>query len=185
MVKKWGIVLAIITVVIVLYVIEISKIDIKPGDASLNLDDLNARQSDQQWDPFYRVRAEITDGQTAVFTIPDELKKAVGKEMELTGAAVFFSNGCYAAGDSIAVQSLFLLPSLGLANACVHLPDVAMRWTILINLEEDWLISRTDMIQTMISVKGIFRIDTGNPFDAAFYLDRATVQIIPKMEDSF
>ena len=183
--KKWGIVIAIIAAVAVLYVIEFSKIDINPGDTLLSLDDIDAKQAGQQWDPFYRVRAEIIDGQTARFTIPKDLEKAVGKEMELTGAAMFFSNGCRLVGDSIAVKSMLLLPTLGLANACVHLPEVAMRWTVLINMEEDWLITRNDMIQAMVTVRGTFRIDTEKPYDAAFFLDQATARLISNMEDMF
>lgn len=183
--KKWGVVTAIVAAIAVLYVIEFSKIDINHGDAFLSLDGIEHKPVGQHWDPFYRVRAEIIDGQTARFTMPKELKKAVGKEMELTGAAMFFSNGCRAAGDSVAVKSMFLLPTLGLANACVHLPEIAMRWTILVHLEKEWLITRTDMIQAMVAVKGTFRIDTEKPYDAAFYLDHAKVRLIPNMEDLF
>jgi hypothetical protein len=185
MVKKWWIAGVIIAFVVVLYVIEFSKIEINPGDTYLSLDNLETLESDQQWAPFYRVRAEIIDGQSAKFKIPKELLKAEGKEMELTGAAMFFSNGCYAHGDSIAVQSMLLLPTLGLANACVHLPEVAMRWTILVNMKEDWLITRSDMIQSVVTVKGIFRIDTEKPYDAAFHMDQASARLIVNKEGTY
>lgn len=176
--KKWGIAILVIAMVVVLYIIEFSKITTEPGDTLLNLDEMEAGEAGRHWDPFYRVRATLIDGQTAEFKIPQELRKSVGKEMELTGAALFFSTGCYAAGDKIAVRSMFLLPTLGLANACVHLPEIAMRWTLIVNLEEDWLITRNDMIQTMVTVKGIFRIDTSKPYDAVFYLDQAKADLI-------
>ena len=182
--KKWLIGGLVITFIVALYIIELGKIKIKPGDTMLNLDELEISESDRQWDPFYKVRARLIDGQTAEFTIPRELRRMEGKEIELTGAALFFSNGCYAAGDKVAVKSMFLLPTLGLANACVHLPEVAMRWTLIVNLEDDLVITRNDMIQTMVRVKGTFRINTEKPYEAAFYLDHSVAELV-KEEDGF
>lgn len=185
--KKWGIAILIVAVIGFLYFIEFSKIQTgnESSDAMPTLDDLTFDEADQNWEYFYRVRANIIDGQHAEFSIPKELLELRGKEMELTGAAVFFSPGCRAVGDKIAVQSFFLYPTLGLANACTHLPEVAMRWTIQINLEEDWLLARTDMIQTVVHVKGTFRIDTEKPYESAFFLDQAEVEFVPEEEVQF
>jgi hypothetical protein len=184
-VKKWGIAILVIAVVAVLYIIELSKISTQPDNELLNLDELEISEADRQWDAFYKVRAKLIDGQTAEFTIPRELLRMEGKEMELTGAAVFFGNGCRAAGDKVAVSSIFLLPTLGLANACVHLPEVAMRWTIIVSFKEEWLVTREDMINAMVRVKGLFRIDTAKPYDAAFYIDDASVSLVTETEGAF
>lgn len=182
--KKWGVAILIIVVIAGLYFIEFSKIE--SGNKSISamptLDDLNFDEAAKNWDDFYKVRATIIDGQTAEFDIPNNLQKTVGQKLELNGAAVFFSPGCKQVGDKIAVHSLFLYPTLGLANACVHLPEVAMRWTIRINLEEDFLLSKTEMIDAEIKVKGTFRIDTGKPYESAFFLDNANMEIIKKEE---
>jgi hypothetical protein len=180
--KKWGIGLLLVVIVAGLYYIELSKIDPGNSDTVPTLDELEFDSTVRYWDDFYRVRATIIDGQTANFSIPENLEACVGEEMELSGAAVFFSPGCTAKGDKIAVHSFFLLPTLGLANACEHLPEIAMRWTIQVNLEKDWEISRIDMIQALVNVKGDFRIDTKKPYEAAFFIDNAAVQLIPNEE---
>ncbi|MDB4584362.1 DUF3299 domain-containing protein [Draconibacterium sp.] len=185
--KKWGIAILIIVVVAGLYFIEYSKIE--TGNVTSNamptLDDLRVNEAARNWDKFYRVRATIIDGQNAEFSIPKDLLESVGKEMKLTGAAVFFSPGCKAVGDKIAVHSFFLYPTLGLANACIHLPEVAMRWTVRINLKEDWVISGTDMIDAVVNVQGKFRIDTNKPYESAFFLDSAKVEIVTEEEVQF
>lgn len=176
--KKWGIGILLVVIIAGLYYIEFSKIDSGNSETVPSLDELKFDSATRNWENFYRVRATIIDGQTAKFSIPEDLKLMVGKEMELSGAAVFFSPGCSAKGDKIAVHSFFLLPTLGLANACEHLPEIAMRWTIQISLEEDWVITRDDMINTLVNVKGVFRIDTKEPYDASFFIDHAAVQLI-------
>ena len=185
--KKWGIAVLIVIVLAALYFIEFSKIESgnETSEAMPTLDNLTFDEAARNWEYFYKVRVKIVDGQSAEFTIPKELLDACGEEMELTGAAVFFSPGCKAEGDKIAVHSFFLYPTLGLANACIHLPEVAMRWTVRITLKEDWLITRTDMIQTVVKVNGIFRIDTEKPYESAFFLDEAEVKIVPEEEVTF
>lgn len=177
----------IVIIVAVLYFIEFSKIENgnKSSSAMPTLDDLKFNESTKNWDHFYKVRAEIIDGQTAEFDIPKDLKEAVGSEMELSGAAVFFSTGCKMIDDKVSVHSFFLYPTLGLANACVHLPEVAMRWTTQINLENDWLLTRTDMIDAKVKVNGKFRIDTSKPYDSAFFLDNAVIETIENEEEQF
>lgn len=185
--KKWRVVLLIVVIVGALYFIEFSKIE--SGNESTNLmptlDHLNFDDAAKNWEDFYKVRATIIDGQNAEFDIPKNLQQAVGSEMELSGAAVFFSPGCKMIGDKIAVHSFYLYPTLGLANACVHLPEVAMRWTIRIHLNEDWLLARTEMIDAVVKVKGIFRIDTNKPYESAFFLDNAEVKTIENKETQF
>lgn len=180
--KKWGVVVLIVTVIAALYFIEYSKINTGTSDTVPTLDQLNFDHSAKNWDDFYRVRAKIIDGQSAEFSIPVNLKEKIGEMMELQGAAVFFSPGCREKGDSIAVHSFFLLPTIGLANACEHLPEIAMRWTIRVNLSEDWLLTREDMIESMVNVEGKLRIDTQKPYEAAFFLDNSTVKIISNEE---
>ena len=181
--KKWGIVILIFIVVAALYFIEFNKIETgETSNAMPTLDELKFDEEAKNWDEFYKVRATILDGQRAHFDIPQKLQQSVGETMELSGAAVFFSPGCKAVGDKIAVHSFFLYPTLGLANACVHLPEVAMRWTIRINLEKDWIITTTDMIDAQVKVNGIFRIDTDKPYEAAFFIDNASVEILQDKE---
>lgn len=183
--KKWGIAILIIAIVAGLYFIEYSKIE--TGNTSAvampTLDDLKVNEAARNWENFYRVRATIIDGQTAEFSIPKDLRESEGNEMKLIGAAVFFSPGCKAVGDKIAVHSFFVYPTLGLANACIHLPEIAMRWTVRINLEEDWVISRNDMIDAVVNVQGKFRIDTNKPYESAFFLDNAGVEMVREEEE--
>lgn len=185
--KKWGIAIIIVVLIAGLYFIEISKINTgnDTSGSMPTLDHLETSESARNWDDFYRVRATIIDGQRAEFSIPENLLNARGKTMELTGAAVFFSPGCQKAGDKIAVRSFYLYPTLGLANACEHLPEVAMRWTIRVNPKNDWLLSRPEMIGARVKVEGIFRIDTEKPYDAAFFLDSAHVELIAETEVPF
>lgn len=182
--KKWGIAIILVLVITALYFIEFSKID--SGNESIaampTLDNLDFSESAKNWDEFYKVRATIIDGQHATFDIPKELENKVGEEIAISGAAVFFSPGCKPFEDKIAVHSLFLYPTLGLANACAHLPEVAMRWTIRINLKQDWIIKNTDMIDAEVQVKGIFRIDTNKPYESAFFIDKAQIELLNKKE---
>ncbi len=183
--KKWGVAIMVLVLFAGLYLIEFSKIE--SGNETMNampvLDELTFSQAGKNWEDFYKVRATIIDGQSAEFNIPGKLQQKVGKEMELTGAAVFFSPGCVIADDKVAVHSMFLYPTLGLVNACSHLPEVAMRWTIRVNIKEKWLISRTDMIDARVKVKGTFRIDTDKPYESAFFLDNASVELIVEQEE--
>ena len=176
--KKWGIIILVVIVIVGLYFIEFSKINITTPDSVSTLDELTFNESGQNWDDFYRVRINIIDGQTAEFSIPKNLQKKINKELKLEGAAVFFGNGCKPVGDKIAVHSFFLYPTLGLANACEHLPEIAMRWTILVTLQNDWMISREDMIDACVRTTGTFRINTDKPYDSAFFLDNTSVELI-------
>ncbi len=176
--KNWLIILSIVVLLIVLYLIEMSKI--KPGDRTNmpTLDNLQTDEISKNWEPFYKVRATIIDGQSANFSIPEEIKNNEGKELTLSGALVFFGNGCRMINDSTTeVSSFFLLPSLGLAQSCVLQPDVAMRWTIFVTLEEPWILNRNEMINTEAIVSGTFKIDTSKPYEAAFYIENATAKL--------
>jgi len=176
--KNWLIILSIVVLLIVLYLIEMSKI--KPGDRTNmpTLDNLQTDEISKNWEPFYKVRATIIDGQSANFSIPEEIKNNEGKELTLSGALVFFGNGCRMINDSTTeVSSFFLLPSLGLAQSCVLQPDVAMRWTIVVNLAEPWILNRNEMIDAEAIVSGTFKIDTSKPYEAAFYIENATAKL--------
>ncbi len=175
--KKWGIALGTGLLIIFLYLIEMSKVKNKDSEMMPTLDELKMDETARNWGSFYRVRAKLIDGQSADFTIPEELIAAEGKEMTLEGAAVFFGNGCRIDGDSTIVNSLFLLPTLGLAEACVLQPDEAMRWTLLVNLKQEWVLKRIDMIGALVKVTGTFRIDTKAPYDAVFFLDNAIAEL--------
>ena len=164
----------------VLYFIEMSKVKTEGVGNMPTLDNLNTDEISKNWEPFYKVRASIIDGQSANFSIPQEIKDNEGKEIKLSGAAVFFGNGCEMIDDTATkVKSFFLLPSLGLAQACVLQPDVAMRWTIIVNLAEPWILNRDEMINTEVIVSGIFKIDISKPYEAAFFIENANAKLKP------
>lgn len=176
--KNWLIILSIVVLLIVLYAIEMSKV--KTGDRTNmpTLDHLQTDEISKNWEPFYKVRATIIDGQSANFSIPEEIRTNEGKELKLSGAVVFFGNGCRMINDSITeVSSFFLLPSLGLAQSCVLQPDVAMRWTIVVILAKPLILNRNEMINTEAIVSGTFKIDTSKPYEAAFYIENATAKL--------
>ncbi len=176
--KNWLVVLFVICILVVLYFIEVSKIDPGRGNSMPTLDHLQTDEVSENWGPFYKVRATIIDGQSASFTIPKEIRENNGKEIHLTGAVVFRGNGCELIDNNTTrVNYFFLMPSLGLAQACVLQPDIAMRWTIRVNLENPWILSRNDMIDTEATVSGILNIDTSKPYEAAFIVENATAQL--------
>lgn len=176
--KNWWIIFVVILLVSALYFIELSKVDTKSVGSMPSLDNINSDENDKNWDLFYKVRATIIDGQTADFSIPHKLQALVGKEMKLSGAAVFFGNGCEMINDSTtSVHSFFLLPTLGLAQSCVLLPDEAMRWTIMVKLSEPWILSRNEMINAEAIVVGKFEIETSKPYESAFYIERASAKL--------
>jgi hypothetical protein len=70
MLKKWGFAGSIVVVLTVLYIAQLSKID-RSGNVKLaNLDELAIDEAGLAWEPFYKVRATIIDGQSARFSIP-------------------------------------------------------------------------------------------------------------------
>jgi hypothetical protein len=68
---------------------------------------------------------------------------------------------------------------LGLAQACELQPDVAMRWTIRVDLATPLILNRNEMIDARITVSGIFKIDTSNPYEAAFFIENARAKLNP------
>lgn len=179
--KNWLIVLFVICLLAVLYFIELSKIDSGGVSNMPTLDNLQTNEVSENWAPFYKVRATIIDGQSASFSIPKEIRRNNGKEMQLSGAVVFRGNGCeFIDNNTTRVNYFFLLPSPGLAQACVLEPDVAMRWTIRVNLETPWILTRNEMIDAEATVFGILNIDTSKPFEAAFIIENATVELNTK-----
>jgi len=177
--KSRLIVIVVVILLVALYLIEISKV--KTGiviNNELTLDNLHPDDVAKTWDLFYKVRATITDGQSATFSIPDELKEIEGKPLKLSGAVVFRGNGCEIINNNeTSVRYFFLLPTLGLARACELQPDVAMRWTIRVNLAEPWVLSRNEMIDAEAIVSGILKIDTSQPYEAAFIIEKANAEL--------
>ena len=180
--KRWIVSFVSLLIVAGLYLVEMSKIDYSSIQGIANLDELKSDEIASEWEPFYRVRATLLDGQSARFSIPNELRKKIGHDIELIGAPVFFGNGCMREGDTITVSRFYLLPSLGLAQACEIQPDIEMRWTIRVHLKELWILHRDDMIKPMAKVKGRLRIDTSEPYEGVFFLDDAVTAIIQKNE---
>lgn len=178
--KKWLLILVVSLLVIGLYFIEFSKID-KGNTTNLpTLDHLEVDTMGAKWAPFYQVRATILNGQTARFIIPYEIHQNNGKQIEIEGACSFTGSGAQSFGDSVRITHFYLLPTVGLATACEILPDIKMRWTLKVQLQNPWMIKRSDMIRAEAKVKGDFRIDTSTPFDAAFFIDNASTQLLIK-----
>lgn len=145
------------------------------------LDHMETDEIAKNWEPFYKVRATIIDGQSANFSIPEEIRDNEGNKIKLSGAVVFRGNGCELIdNDNTVVNYFFLLPSLGLAQACVLQPDVAMRWTIRVNLAKPWVLKRTEMSDAEAIVSGTFKIDTSKPYEAAFLLENAGADLKPQ-----
>ncbi|MDZ7723931.1 MAG: hypothetical protein U5R06_14265 [candidate division KSB1 bacterium] len=176
--KQWPVIFIAFLIITGLYLLELSKIRSSGNSDMATLDELDIDKSAAAWEPFYRVRATLIDGQSARFSIPGQMKKAQGQYYKLTGACVFYGNGCSRRGDTVTVSEFYLLPSLGLANACVIEPDIEMRWTVRVMLSEDWILHRDDMINSMARVSGTFRIDTSHPYEGVFFLDQAAAHLI-------
>jgi len=173
--RNWLVIILIICLLTALYFIEMSKVKSDGVRSMPTLDNLQTDEISGNWDPFYKVRASIIDGQSASFSIPKEIRDNEGKELKLTGAMVFRGNGCEMIdSNNTRVHYFFLLPSLGLAQACELQPDVAMRWTIRINLAEPWILNRNEMIDAEAIVSGILRIDISKPYEAAFIIENAS-----------
>ncbi len=175
--KKWIAGIGLVVIIIVLYIAQFSKIEPGENIRLANLDELEKDSISIAWEPFYRVRAIILDGQSARFIIPESLKSRQGAEMEITGSPMFYGNGSRRLEDSVIITEFFLVPSPGIAEACELQPDMEMRWTIRVLLQDSLVVHYEDMIDTKIQVKGTFRIDTSNPYDAAFHLDDAFARV--------
>jgi hypothetical protein len=77
------------------------------------------------------------------------------------------------------VNFFYLVPTIGLAQACELQPEEAMRWTIRVDLATPWILTRNEMIDAEVTVTGIFKIDTTKPFEAAFFIENATAELNP------
>lgn len=176
--KKWLVILLVCITIAVLYWIEFSKIESGGNTDMPTLDDIEANEAASAWEPFYKVRATLIDWKSADFSIPDELKEKEGKMIKLTGAPVFFGNGCEAVGEKVKVKQLVLVPSQGIAKSCEINPSMSMRYTILVSLSEPMTLERNDMIDCDVTVAGIFRIDTSKPYEAAFFIDNAKMHLL-------
>lgn len=176
--RNWLIILLVISALTALYFIELSKVESGGVNSMPTLDQFESDEISKQWEPFYKVRATLVDGQSANFSIPEKIRKNEGKEIQLTGALVFRGNGCEIIDNNTTrVNYFFLLPSLGLAESCVLQPDIAMRWTIRVNLENPWILNRIEMIGAEATVTGMFKIDTSKPYEAAFIIENASARL--------
>jgi len=179
--RNYLIILFVIFIVAALYFIEISKVKTDGGNNMPTLDNLQTDEVSANWDLFYKVRATIIDGQSASFSIPEELKERVGGEIKLSGAIIFRGNGCEMIdSDKTRVNFFFLVPTIGLAQACELQPEEAMRWTIRVDLATPLILNRNEMIDTQVTVSGVFKIDTSNPYEAAFFIENANAKLNPE-----
>jgi len=178
--KNRLIIVSVIALLASLYFIEISKVKNDGVNNMPTLDNLQTDEVSANWEPFYKVRATIIDGQSAGFSVPDELRNKAGKGISLSGAVVFRGNGCELIdNDKTRVHFFYLVPTLGLAQACELQPDVAMRWTIRVDLATPLIFNRNEMMDAKVKVSGIFKIDTSNPFEAAFFIENANAKLNP------
>lgn len=92
--KNRLIIVSVIALLASLYFIEISKVKNDGVNNMPTLDNLQTDEVSANWEPFYKVRATIIDGQSAGFSVPDELRNKAGKGISLLGAVVFRGNGC-------------------------------------------------------------------------------------------
>jgi len=173
-------IMLVVVLLAALYFMEISKVKTDRGNNMPTLDNLQTDEVSANWDLFYKVRATINDGQSASFSIPDELKDKAEKEIKLSGAIIFRGNGCEMIdSDKTRVNFFFLVPTIGLAQACELQPDVAMRWTIRVDLATPLILTRNEMIDAQVTVSGIFKIDTSKPYEAAFFIGYANAKLNP------
>jgi hypothetical protein len=175
---KWIAIILCFLLIGSLYLIEIGRIQYSGDPNITNLDTIDFDKTASAWEPFYRVRATLIDGQSARFIFPKELLAKKGQEIELHGAAVFFGNGCSRKGDIVTISRFYLVPTLGLAQACEIQPDEEMRWTIQVHLKDPWILHYDDMVNAIASVKGQFRIDESKPYEGVFFLDNAVAAIV-------
>jgi len=173
--KKFVTALLVIAILAFFYWIEINKISLKDAGALPTLDNLESNADGALWDLFYRVRVAIIDGRSASFSIPAQLQALEGENISLKGAAAFRGDGARISDqEHVAVRFFDLVPLAGMTYGCDTLPDIEMRWTIVVNLRREWILSREEMIDAGVRVQGRFRIDTTQPYNAAFFIDDAT-----------
>jgi hypothetical protein len=177
--KKKLIIFGSVVLLCALYYAEFRKIRIESEAEELSLDNLEHAEGGELWDLFYKVRATIIDGRSATFEIPDDLRKLEGEQIELSGAIAFRSEGSRIVDSNhVGVTYFDLVPLLNITYGCDIVPDQVMRWTIVVNLEREWILTRTEMINAEASVRGRFRIDTSEPYNAAFFIDSAQVALL-------
>jgi hypothetical protein len=168
----------VLLLVAALYMIEFSRVKSAPPSGLPGLDRIKASSDARLWEKFYRVRAKIIDGQRAEFEIPQDLRRLEGETVRLKGAVLFYSNGCYERDGKIAVKSFLLVPTIDIVHSCDIVPEVEMCWRILVELSEEVIVSRAEMIDALAIVSGTFRIDSSRPYDAAFFIDAATCRML-------
>lgn len=111
--KKCLVILVMVCLMAALYFIELSKVELWGNSSMPTLDHLVTNEISKNWEHFYKVRANIIDGQSAKFSIPKEIRNFDGKEIELSGAAVFRGNGCVLINEQqTKIDYFFLLQTL-------------------------------------------------------------------------
>ncbi len=177
--KKMVISLAAVLLLAALYLAELGKIAYRDAGGMPTLDDLERRSDGALWDLFYRVRVTIIDGQSADFAIPAALRELDGSEIDISGAVAFRGDGARPLGSNrVAVAFFDLVPLLSMAYGCDILPELAMRWTLVVRPAEEWTLTREEMIEAEVRVRGRFRIDASEPYNAAFFIDDAAVELV-------
>lgn len=177
--KKTVIVLASGLLLAALYLAELGKIEYRGAEGLPTLDALESRRDGGLWDLFYRVRVNIIDGQSADFDLPAPLRALHGRDMAISGAVAFRGDGARPVGSNrVAVAFFDLVPLLSMAYGCAILPELSMRWTIVVTPADEWILTREEMIDAEACVRGRFRIDTSEPYNAAFFIDDAVVELI-------
>jgi hypothetical protein len=162
-----------------LYLAEFGKIAYRDAQGMPTLDALELRGDGALWDLFYRVRVKIIDGQSAAFDLPAALRELHGREMTISGAVAFRGDGARAVGSNRVAVTLFdLVPLPGMAYGCEILPELSMRWTIVVAPAQEWTLTREQMIEAEARVRGRFRIETSDPYNAAFFIDDAAVELL-------
>ena len=177
--KKTLIFLASGLLLAVLYLAELGKIEYRDAEGIPTLDALESRRDGDLWDLFYRVRVKILDGRSADFDLPAPLRELHGRDIEISGAVAFRGDGARPVGSNrVAVAFFDLVPLLSMAYGCEILPELSMRWTIVVTPAAEWILTREKMIEAEARVRGRFRIDTSEPYNAAFFIDDAAVELI-------
>ena len=177
--KKFLIVFAVGIILTALYLVEFAKIEVRSTGGLLTLDNLEHDSSGELWDLFYKVRATIIDGQSASFDIPPELEALAGRTIIIKGAAAFRGEGSgIADNEHVAITFFDLMPLVSMTYGCEILPEISMRWTVVVSLRDEWILSREEMIDAEVLVRGRFRIDTAQPYNAAFFIDDAVAELV-------
>ncbi len=71
--RNWLIILVVISLLAALFFIEMSKVKSGGNSSMPTLDNLETDETSKNWEPFYKLRATLIDGQSANFSISEEI----------------------------------------------------------------------------------------------------------------